>query len=285
VHRSLDGGTTWTETTIPEGSWISVDMSTDGQTMVALGFGGAMYRSLNGGTTWSAIDTAFNPSGSLGYESVTLSGDGTTIVAVDIDGNVYRSVNGTAAVPVFTVTNTAGAAFRAIDSSTDGSVVAMASQNGDLYLSTNGGAAFVPMPIVVGGSPVTDGWYRIAVSPDGNTIAVVGNTDYAGSRVSTGIYVSRDRGVTWTRGSSISGPYTSIDTSTNGDIIVATMSGAGQVLRSVNGGTSFSPIATPAGETNWRAVAISGNAGNAVLAAGTFFAATGRVYTSTTVDP
>lgn len=278
VNVSTDSGATWTATNLPGGIWISVDMTADGTRMVAVALNGGMFMSTDSGANWTQIDTAVNPGGT-NYESVTISEDGQRIVAVDLSGNIYVSQNGTAATPTFTVTPVAGAAFRSVDSSADGAVVVAASQSGSLHLSTDGGATFAALPVVVG-APVNDNWYRAAVSPDGNTIAVAGNTDYAGALVSTGLYVSRDRGLTWTQGSATGGAYTSIDTSANGDIIVATMSGAGQVLLSIDGGQTFAPIAAPAGETNWRTVAMTGDASRLLLAAGTFGAATGQLYLS-----
>eukprot|EP00952_Eustigmatos_sp_NYUAD-ZCMA_P008391 34967-Eustigmatos_ZCMA.PRE.1 len=43
-------------------------------------------------------------------------------------------------------------------------------------------------------------WEGVAVSSDGNTmIAVASNMDYDPYRHHAGVYVSRDRGTTWTR--------------------------------------------------------------------------------------
>jgi photosystem II stability/assembly factor-like uncharacterized protein len=279
VHISRDSGSTWTASTLPNGNWISVDMTPDGQRMVAVQFQGGMYQSTNGGTTWTRIDTAFNAAGNLEYESVTISQDGQRIVAAVMGGRIYTSSNGGAAFTPATGSVTANNAWRAVDSSASGMVVVAASQNGDLHLSTDGGLTFAALPVTVGTTQVFDGWYRVAVSDDGQTIVAAGNPEFAGP--STGIYVSRNRGLTWTRGSTVTGPFTTVDTSANGDVIVATMSGAqGRILRSINGGGAFTQITAPSGETNWRSIAITGNASRLLLAAGTFFGATGRVYLS-----
>ncbi|AEG92793.1 WD40/YVTN/BNR-like repeat-containing protein [Ramlibacter tataouinensis] len=276
IHRSVDSGATWTVSNSPERLWISVDMTPDGTRMAAVGFSGGMYLSTNGGLDWTRIDTTVNPGESLEYESVTISEDGQRIVAVDLGGNVYTSVNGAEAAAA----NVAGARFRAIDGSADGTFLVAASETGSLFQSADGGVTFTPLAITVDGTAITDSWYRVAVSPDGNTIAAAGNTDFPGAKVSTGVYVSRDRGATWVRGLAESSAYTSLDTSQNGDIIVATRSGNGDVLLSTNGGTSFAPITEPEGEANWRAAAITSDASRLLLAAGTFFSQTGRVYLS-----
>lgn len=295
VFVSRDSGATFVDSTLPVDNWISADMSLDGTTMVAVGFGGGMYRSTDSGASWTKIDGAVNPpqvgdaGGNLAYESVTMSQNGQRIVAVTMvdtgvganpaNGLVYVSQDGGATFTVAGGSAAAPAPWRAVDSSADGSVVVAAAQDGNVHLSTDGGLTFAALPVNIGAGAIADGWYRVAVSEDGNTIAVAGNTDFAGT--STGLYTSRDRGATWVQGNATSGAYTSIDMTADGGIMVATMSGAGTVLLSTNGGTSFAPLATlPPVETNWRAVSISGDAARLLLAAGTFFGATGQLYTS-----
>ncbi|HYF17804.1 MAG TPA: sialidase family protein [Ramlibacter sp.] len=277
VHISRDSGATWTASSLPNANWISVDMTPDGQRMVAVAFEGAMYQSTNGGTTWTRIDNAFNAAGNLQYESVTISQDGQRIVAAVMNGRIFTSTNSGAAFTPATGSVTANNAWRAVDSSANGMVVVAASQNGELHLSTDGGLTFAALPVAVGATQVFDGWYRVALSDDGQTIVAAANPNFAGP--SSGLYVSRNRGTTWTRGSTVSGPYTTVDTSANGDVIVATLS-SGQILRSINGGNTFTAITAPSGETNWRSIAITGNASRLLLAAGTFFGQTGRVYLS-----
>jgi len=282
IYISTDGGTTWTPGAgLPAAqSWISVDMTPTASRMVAVAFTGAMYQSVDRGATWTRIDQAFNPTGVLEYESVTISDDGQRIVAAVLNGSIYTSADAGA---TFTPATAAGAAFtrgwRAVDMSSNGQVVvAAAQQTGGLHLSTDGGRTFAPLPVAVGGTAVADGWYRVAISRDGNTIAVAGNTEFAGA--ASGLYVSRDRGVTWTRAAPAA-DYTSIAMSATGSTIAATMSApTGQVIVSTNGGQTFAPLATPTGETNWRAVALSGDGLQYVLAAGRFFGAAGQLYTS-----
>lgn len=292
VFLSSDSGATWRDSGLPTDNWISVDMSEDGQRMAAVGFGGGMYLSTDGGNTWTKADTAFNPAlpgdpgGDLAYESVTMSQDGQRLVAVVMNGPAYFSTDGGATFATAGGSAAAAAPWRAVDSSADGMVVAAAAQDGNVHLSTDGGATFAALPVDIGAGPINDGWYRLAMSEDGNTIAVAGNPDFAGT--SSGIYVTRDRGVTWTQGHASTGSYTTLDMSQDGGIIVGTMSGAsGTVLLSTNGGQSFSSLGTlPAGETNWRSIAIDENATDLLLAAGTFFGATGQLYTSTgTIAP
>lgn len=299
VFISTDSGATFTPADLPSANWISLDMTPDGTRMVAVAIGGGMYMSTNSGDTWTRIDTGINPGESLQYETVTISDDGASVVAGTLGGPVFFSSNANTSAPTFAQATLVGSgaltdSFRSVDSSADGNTVAAASHNGVLYISSDGGETFAPLPVTVGGTAVADGWYRLAINDAGNRIALVGNTDF-GEGVdpaprSTGLYVGNLSGGTWTwtRASTVAGAYTSLTMSGDGGVIGATMSSTtgatsgtgGQVLLSSNGGTSFAPITTPAGETNWRAMALSDDATRAVLAAGTFQAATGLLYVS-----
>jgi hypothetical protein len=284
VFLSRDSGATWVNSGLPAANWIGLDMDATGQTMVAIGFSGGMYRSVDAGANWTRIDTAFNAGNNIEYESVTVSQNGQRIVAAVLNGPIYVSQNGGTSFTTAAGSAAASNAWRSVDSSADGSVVVAVSQAvagtpGQVHVSTDAGATFAVRAVPLGGAANPGGWYRVAMSDDGNTIAVAGNTDFAGT--STGLFVSRDRGVTWVQGNAAAGAYTSIDTSATGDVIAATMSGpTGQVLLSTNGGTSFAPITAPAGETNWRSLAMNAAASTLVLAAGTFTGTTGQLYLS-----
>jgi hypothetical protein len=261
--------------------------------MVAVQYFGGLFVSNDSGATWSPVSGGAVNTSSREYESVTVSADGLRIAAAVMNGEIQVSSDGGA---TWTTARLAGAPvggaalvdqFRAIDSSADGLFVVAATQNNRLYVSNDGGATFTARTVSVGGTPIADGWYRAKVSEDGNTIVLAGNYQY--TNTSSGVYVSRDRGLTWTLGLAGGATYSSIALSANGDTIGVTVSdegaSAGRVLLSTNGGASFAPAATPAGETNWRALAISGTNGRAVLAAGTFNARSGLVYVSNGLAP
>lgn len=295
VYLSRDQGVTWTaQAALPQGAtiWISADTSDDGQVIVAVALNGGMYRSVDGGGSWSRIDTAFNPGDNLDYESVTVSADGQRIVAAVMGGGIWTSADGTAAAPTFTQATLAGGGalasyWRAVDSDASGLRVVAASHNGDVWLSDDGGATFAPLPVSVDGTAVADGWYRLALSRDGSTLALVGNEEYgegvaAGSR-STGLYVGRFAAGGWTfrRASSVAGNYTRVAIAADAPVVVATLSGSngGALVSGDNGGT-FSALAIPGGDTMWRSIALTGDAAHAVLAAGTFFGDPGHLYVS-----
>lgn len=285
VFLSTNGGANWAPAgDLPSASWISVKMTPTATKMVAVGFGGGIYISNNGGVNWSRADTLFNPTENIPYESVAMSTDGNLIMTVELNGPVRRSIDGGVTFSTAVGSVVGNSSFRAIDMTPTGSVVVAASQNGNAHISVDGGASFTELAVSIGGTPVTEGWYRAKVSADGNTIVLVGNSQFTGG--GSGIYVSKDRGLTWTMASSITGTFSGIGMSADGGIIAATLSdnpgtGApGTVLLSTNGGTSFATMATLPAETNWRNIAISGDGARAVLAAGTFFGATGGLYTS-----
>jgi hypothetical protein len=289
LYVSRDNGASWTaQAGLPANAmWISADLSDDGQVIVAVALNGGMYRTRDGGTTWSRIDGAFNATENLDYESVTLSSDGTHIVAVVIGGAsaggaIWASTDGTADAPTFAAATMEGGGplaswWRAVDSDASGTRVVAASHNGDVWVSDDSGTTFRPLPISVGGAAVEDGWYRLALSRDGTTLALAGNEEFAvgvaaGQR-SSGLYVGRFGSGSWSfaRGSDVKGSYTRIAIAANAPVIAATLSGAnGGALVSSDDGASFAPLPTPAGETAWRSIAITGDASHAVLAAGTF---------------
>lgn len=295
VYLSHDQGMSWTQQAgLPAGStiWIGADMSDDGQVIVAVALNGGMYRSNDGGGSWSRIDGAFNAAGDLDYEGVALSADGTRIVAAVMGGSIWTSADGKADMPTFTQATVAGGGaltswWRAVDSDASGMRVVAASHNGDAWISDDGGATFAPLQVSVAGAAVADGWYRLALSRDGTTLALAGNEEYgegvpAGSR-STGLYVGRFAAGGWTfsRASDVAGSYTRVAIAANAPVIAATLSGpSGQVLVSNNNGRSFSRLSTPSGESVWRSIALTGDASHAVLAAGTFFGGQGNLYVS-----
>jgi hypothetical protein len=298
VHVSRDGGTSWTAAVgVPAGTSIpiSADLSDDGQVIVVVWLNGGMYRSLDAGTSWSRIDVAFNAGENLDYESVSLSADGQRIVAAVMGGGVLASADGTAATPTFTPATIAGGGplvswWRALDSDASGMRVVAASHNGDVWKSDDGGATFAAVPVSVAGAAIGDAWYRLALSRDGKTLALVGNEDYgtgapAGSR-SSGLYVGRFDAGNWTfqRASDVAGNYTRVAIAADAPVIAATLSGTngtnGQLLISSDNGTTFAPLSAPSGESVWRSIAITGDAKKAVLAGGTFFSDPGKLYVS-----
>ncbi|HSW19628.1 MAG TPA: sialidase family protein [Ramlibacter sp.] len=290
LNTSTDGGATWTTGDSTGAIWISSDMTPTASRMVAVAFAGGMYSSTDRGVTWTQMTST-----SLGvdlnaqsFESVTISNDGQRIAAVIQGGGVIFTTDGGTTWAIGAGAPTASG-WRSIDSSADGSVlVAVTQDNTDIYLSTNSGATWTASPVAVGSpaAPVFDTWYRSKISADGNTIVVAGN-QFGGSSGS-GVYVSRDRGVTWTQGLAAVGDYSAIAMSTDGQTIGVTQSNAnvggaaGRVLLSTDAGATFTPTTiTGAADTDWRAIAMSADGNKLAVAAGRFLGpVTGQLYTS-----
>lgn len=294
VYLSHDHGDSWTQASLPADPtiWIAADVSDDGKVVVAAALNGGLYRSVDGGDSFTRIDSAFNPAEDMDYESVAVSADGTRIVAVVMGGGIWTSADGTAATPTFARATMADGStltswWRAVASDASGMRVVAASHNGDAWISGDGGVTFAPLPVNVGGTAVADGWYRLALSRDGKTLAMAGNEDYAlgvpaGSR-STGLYVGHLGADGWTfaRASDVAGSYTRVTIAAGAPVIAATLSGPqAQVLLSSDNGATFAPLATPGGASAWRSIAITGDASRAVLAGGSFFAEPGNLYVS-----
>jgi hypothetical protein len=295
LSTSVDGGISWTPANAPAGIWISIDMTPDASQIFAVQYGGNMYVSKDRGSSWSQVTTGgpgVNLSGQV-YESISVSHDGQRIVAAVQGGPLYVSSNGGAS---WTVGTLGGAAltgwWRATDSSANGMVVVAADHNGPTYRSADGGLTWSPMNVTVGGAAVNDRWYRLAMSDDGNTIAMVGNS-VGGPAAGSGIYVSHDSGTSWTRPFSLVADYSAVAMSPDGQFIGVTVSdpnpnqspdtvarASGRVLRSTNGGASFSTLAMPGSDTDWRAIAMSADGNKLAAATGYWGGVPGQLYTS-----
>ena len=299
LNTSVDGGQTWTNGNSRSGIWISSDMSANGERMVAVQYQGTgMYMSTDMGVTWNQVTSSplvFNADTTvpgIAFESVTISEDGQRIAAVIQNGRLVYSNDAGATWTAATMPGTTqDFAWRSIDSSFDGQVIVAVSQDARMFRSTDAGATFAEVTVNVGTATAPanrfENWYRVKVSRDGQTIAVVGNA--FGGAPGTGIYVSHNGGATWIRGNALTIDYTALAMSADGSIIAATASTtgaeAGRVLLSTDGGASFAAI-TPAGTTepNWRAVALSADGAKMAVAAGNFLGAgaagQGQLYTS-----
>lgn len=292
IWVSADGGATWTSGNSTPGVWIASDVSDNGGLIVAVRFNGGMYTSTDQGGTWTRVTSSplvFDAAG-LAFESVTVSHNGQRIAAAIQNGNIVLSNDGGATWAAAILPGVPpNKWWRSIDSSADGSVLVAASHNGEVVVSSDAGVTWAAVTVAVGtpAVAVTETWYRVKMSDDGNTIALAANTfGGAAGAPGTGIYVSHDRGVTWTRGFTLTADYTGLAVSADGQTIAATLSNLnatpGQVLLSDDGGVTFTPEAMPGTDTNWRAIAMADSGNRFVAATGQFNTAqTGLLYTGT----
>jgi len=290
---SRDGGVTWTESNAPSGIWIASDVSGDGDRIVAVQYQGAgMYLSSDRGQNFVQVTLPAGVPNNTFFEGVTLSEDGSRVAAAIMGGGILvGTVDGAGTVSWITPTGLpATGDWRSIDSSADGQVMVAVGQDPVAYISTNGGAAWTSLAA----APTNQNWYRVKVSGDGQTIAMAAN-NFGGSS-GNGLYVSRDQGATFTQ-TGIAGDYSAIAMSSDGGVIAATVSndnvgaGLGSVQLSTDGGTTFAPLPVTVGgvaatETDWRAVAMSGDASRMAVAAGRFLSGgTGQIYLTTGSRP
>jgi hypothetical protein len=280
MHVSHDGGATWTTGNSGSATWISSAMSAAGDRIYALQYGGAMVLSRDYGANWTSVSAA----GTGGWEAVTTSPDGMRVAAVVQNGPLVLSSDGgaswhTAVMPDGQPDHW----WRWIDSSSDGRVLVAVTHNSEVYRSTDYGSTWQWVTVTAGGATVSDRWYRVKLSADGQTIAVVGNS--FGGAPGTGIYVSHDGGATWTKGFSLVADYTFLAMSSDGQVIAASVSDTGstqgRIMWSNDGGASFTALAMPGSNTNWRAIGMSAAGDRMAAAAGGFDTqSTGLLYTA-----
>jgi hypothetical protein len=280
LHVSRDGGATWTSGNSGSATWISSTMSATGDRIYAAQYGGAIVVSTDFGATWSPLAGA----GNAAWEAVTTSQDGTRVAAVAQNGPVMLSGDSGASWQVATMPDgQANHWWRWIDSSSDGRVLVAVSHNAEVYRSGDYGATWQRVTVSVGGTAVGESWYRVKLSSDGQTIVVVANT--FGGAPGTGIYVSHDGGASWSRGFSLVADYTFVAMSSDGQTIAVSVSNTGstpgRIVGSNDGGASFTQLATPGSDTNWRAIAMSAAGDRLAAATGGFDTqSTGLLYTA-----
>jgi photosystem II stability/assembly factor-like uncharacterized protein len=279
LHVSADGGATWTVGNSPNGIWTSSVASSTGSHLYAVSYGDKMYMSTDNGATWTALSPA-----AASWEGVATSSDGKHVVAVAQQAPLMLSDDFGATWRNVTMPDGTGANWwRNVAMSDNGSVIVAVAHTG-IFRTTDGGATWSAVTVSVGGTVVNDTWYRVKMSADGQTIAVVGNT--FGGAPGTGVYVSHDGGATWTRAFDRVADYTYVGMSSDGQVIGVTLSDMtsgstttpGRVLLSTDGGATFSQV-TPGTDTDWRAIAISGSGARIATAAGGFnTGTTGQLY-------
>lgn len=214
-------------------TWVA--SSTDGRTVAALSsWSTAMALSKDGGSTWAAITPP-----------------GTDLRRIGISPNgqvIYASHFGAIG---FNVSSDDGATWVQRNTMTDvldfsvytNGVVAVGTVGGVVgpHRSTDGGATWTSL--LPAGAPAGACWSTIAVSNDGQTIAIGGDGNGSCSAIST--YVSQDAGVSWVASDDAAGgpprnrqQYVAV--SGSGNTVVVGSSNGGIGLRvSTDGGRSY----------------------------------------------
>lgn len=211
LYISDDSGATWENVAdeVEPGVrtwWTSVDVSNDGQTMVAtstegydLGedtwLDGRVYISEDAGANWDNI----TPADTDDWADIAVSGDGSTIVAGNWNGgDVYISENDGADWTTSAAMEN-GWSISSVSISDNGNKILVGGENGDdgyahLYLSENTGGTWED----VSPNPVEDQVYSTSasISADGNELAATTNGWSDGGN--DAVFVSTNDGADWT---------------------------------------------------------------------------------------
>ncbi len=255
LHISANYGATWenvAEEMDPGNihTWTAVDVSNDGQTMVAVSedtYDGDLFSTVEGkifistdaGDSWSNV----SPAGTDDWSDIVVSGDGTTIAAVTVaSGDVYISENG--GTDWTTSAFDSGASSgKNIAISDNGEKILVGGENTmniytHLFISGNGGGDWTEI------DPNSEDEIHSmspAMSADGSTIAVATTGYDAGGN--DAIFISENDGTGWS------------DVSPNDEIILSgwsdlSMSDDGATLTAVDHTNSKIYISNDTGE-NW----------------------------------
>ncbi len=262
-------GRTWTAVESSR-AWESIAMSSDGQRMTAVVFGGQIYVSTTYGQTWTAKDSSRN------WNGVAMSSDGKMQTAIVDGGQIYVSSD-------YGATWTARESNRAwfhVAMSSDGKIqTATISNAGQLYVSTDYGHTWTARES-------NRNWYDVALSSDGKLQTAVvpsgriyASTDYGATwtakdtanrgwnacamssdgRIqvavgSDGTYMSYDYGNTWTLALAASNIPFDVAMSSDGRFLTMVEDGNDRFISTDYGQTWTLP---GSGDQNWRAVAMS----------------------------
>jgi prepilin-type N-terminal cleavage/methylation domain-containing protein len=231
--------TTYTQrTSLGTANWRAVDISGDGQKMVAVATTGFMRTSTNGGVSWTQQTGA----GSRSWTGVAISDDGQTIVGVATTSTPVISTNGGSTW--LTPAAAGSRSWEAVTISSDGTRIAAAAtaQFGNYVHTSEDSGVTWTQRTSVGQS----GWQSIDSSADGRYIIVL--TGGGGS-----VRYSSDYGANWSSAPYASQSWWGAAISDNGQRMIAGPSSPTGVLRqSLDGGANWRNTDTPVAQ--WRGV-------------------------------
>ena len=243
-------------------SWRAVAASQEGNKLVAVAQGGAIWTSKDRGATWKASTTA--PI-AAGYVTVASSADGSKIVAgVNPGGKLWLSSDSGAtfaAVPLSAVGSNnsslpASAPWNAVATDKSGTTIAAGEDPGKLWISNAFGAAKSwTTPQHASGSsqvPVSAPYTSVIVSRDGQRISA---SSFRGT-----IYSSADAGKTWVaqKGAPVAALWQGLASSSDGTTLIAADQSPGSLWISKDSGATFAAVAQKSGapvSAMWRHVA------------------------------
>ena len=238
VHRSTDGGSTWTKTTsagIPTNSFtIALAVDPNNSSVVYAGFqNGGLFKSTDSGESWNAVSTApvsFVQVNCIVFDPVTPAtiylGAGSGALKSTDSGATWTQLNN------FGTLNPPTVRTIAIDPTTPLTVYAGTAGNGGLFKSTNGGSTWALM---------NNGFLDTSFISLSSVVIDPANpsTLYAGRSFSGGIYKSTNGAASWTPVNNGISAFISVTAmvARTGAIYAGT-SGNG-IIKTTNGGTNW----------------------------------------------
>jgi len=270
VHRTDDSGTTnYILSKAGSRVWTAIACSNDGTKIFAGGRNIPLWHSTDSGSTWSSSDHDFG--GTYALDDIDCSSDGTYVIAVNGSGVFTSSDSGATLIkrsPPTGIyngccssstgakmaicpssgyiavssdygaswtqkTNSGSRAWRGIACSSDGAKLVAIVNSGYIYTSTDSGDTWTERT-----ASSTRAWIAVCSSDDGVNLAAAVTGGY--------IYTSTDSGAGWTeRTTANPSNWSDIDCSTNGSVIIASVSYStsnGHLRRSTDSGATWSTM-------------------------------------------
>jgi len=249
IYTSTNSGISWTQTSAPILSWISVASSADGNRLVAIVNSGGIYTSTDSGVTWTQTSAPY-----AAWNSVASSADGIKLAATVNNGGIYVSTDSGAS---WTQASAPQESWASIASSADGASEVAGTLNGLIYTSTNSGGSWDQA------GTQTNAPFRVMVasSADGSHL-LAARVRLALSPTNGSIYTSADSGATWTSNNVPEGGWNSAASSADGTRLAAVQNAS--IYTSTNSGTTWTSNTAPA--LNWNSIASSADGGKLVAA-------------------
>ena len=177
IYKSLDNGTSWSESYISIKNWSAITCSANGVKVYANVMGGGIYRSTNTGSSWVEAPN----SGNRNWSAITCS-DGSDGYATNMGEKIYKSNNNGANWAPITESGTVNMAtdrnWSAITCSSNGGIIYATTNgttDGKIYKSTNIDIDITWTEITsnIGGLDMSTSrnWSAITCSNDGNIVA------------------------------------------------------------------------------------------------------------------
>ena len=262
IWISTNSGGTWIQASPPDTNWVSVVLSADGSQLAAI-TSNLVFISTDMGATW-ASNVVSNNAGSSLMGSIASSADGNTLVVGFMGGPIDISTNsGTTWTACWwgNETHEPNPSYRdwtSLGSSADGTKLFTTGGGltcGRLCASTNSGSTWRDISINNGFATAQS----VAISPNGNTLAFVGNNLYG----SGAVFTSTNFGITWAPFYPPTSIARDVAVSADGTRLAAVFNDGG-IYTSTNSGSTWT--SNKVAGVSWYSVASSAD-GNILIAA------------------